>query len=90
MKVRFFATFRDITRRKEEEVPAPDDVWELLNQLCERYGGFREKLISADGKEIHAETIILVNGRNICHLSGRGTRLTEYDVVSLFPVVAGG
>ena len=90
MKVKFFATFRDITRRNEMDVPAPNDMFELLNTLCGFYPGFREKLITPDGTEIHAETIILVNGRNICHLSGKDTPLTESDVVSVFPVVAGG
>jgi len=90
MKVKFFATFRDITRCKDEDVPAPADIWELLQGLCLRYRGFREKLIAPDGSEINVDTIILVNGRNICHLSGKSTPLTEADVVSVFPVVAGG
>ena len=90
MKVKFFATYRDITRRKEEDVPVPKDVFELLNNLSDRYGGFREKLLTPDGTEVHEETIILVNGRNISFLSGKDTPLTETDIVSVFPVVAGG
>jgi len=90
MKVKFFATYRDITRRKEEEVAAPADIWELLQSLCERYGGFRAELISPGGADIHEEAIILVNGRNIHYLGGKNTPLTEADIVSLFPLVAGG
>jgi len=90
MKVKFFATYREITRRKDEDIPAPDDVWELLNSLCERYRGFQAELISADGADINDDAIILVNGRNIEHLSGKNTKLTEADAVSLFPMVAGG
>ena len=91
MKLKFFATYRDITRIKEENVPAPPDVWALLLDLGERYGNaFRVKLFTPDGTEIGEDTIILVNGRNIFHLKGKNTPLTENDVVSIFPVVAGG
>lgn len=91
MKVKFFATYRDITRKKEEDVPASPDVWALLLDLGERYGtAFRAKLFTLDGTEIGEDTIILVNGRNIFHLGGKNTPLTETDVVSVFPVVAGG
>jgi len=91
MKLKFFATYRDITRRKEDDVPAPPDVWTLLLSLGETYGAsFKAKLFTPDGEEIGEETIILVNGRNICHMSGKDTPLSEADTVSIFPVVAGG
>jgi len=90
MKVRYFATYRDITRRKDEDIPAPPDIWALLQTLGGRYDGFRAKLLTPDGTEIHGDTIILVNGRNISHLDGKATPLTEADTVSIFPVVAGG
>ena len=90
MRVKFFATFRDITRCNEENIPAPADVWELLQNLGNRYHGFRVKLIDPGGAEVHPEAIVLVNGRNISYLDGKGTHLSEADVVSLFPMVAGG
>ena len=91
MKVKFFATYRDFTRRKEEEVVASPDVWALLVSLGERYDAdFKKKLFSPDGNEIGEDTIILVNGRNVFHLDGKHTALSETDVVSIFPVVAGG
>ena len=90
MKVKYFATYRDITRRKDEDVPVPADIWELVQTLCERYSGFRAELLTPDRTAIHEETIILVNGRNISHLNGKDTKLTEADAVSFFPMVAGG
>jgi len=91
MKVKFFATYRDFTRRKDEDIIAPPDIWSLLQSLGERYGAdLRAKLLTPDGKEIGEETIILVNGRNVVHLDGKDTALSETDVVSIFPVVAGG
>jgi len=91
MKVKFFATYREFTRRKEEDIAAPSDVWTLLGDLGKRYGAaFEAKLIAPDGSEINCDTIVLVNGRNIHHLDGIKTKLTETDIVSVFPVVAGG
>ena len=91
MVLRFFATYRDITKCKELRMPAPLDVWALLTELGQAYGApIREKLFSPDGQEIGEEAIILVNGRNIAHLDGKDTRLTEKDTVSIFPMVAGG
>jgi len=91
MLVKFFATYRDITRRKDLDVHAVPDVWALLTMLAGRYGSrFRAELIAPDGTDVGVNAIILVNGRNISHLDGKHTRLTEADVISLFPMVAGG
>jgi molybdopterin synthase sulfur carrier subunit len=90
MTVKYFATYREFTRKKEEDIPLPHDIWALLQSLGERYRGFGAKLFSADGTEVGEDTIILVNGRNIAHLEGKNTLLAESDVVSIFPVVAGG
>ena len=91
MKVKFFATYRDFTHRKEEDVPVTSDVRALLTDLGERYGpDFKAKLLTPDGLEIGCETIVLINGRNIYHLNDKDTKLTETDIVSIFPVVAGG
>ena len=91
MKLKFFATYRDITRCNEADVPAPSDVWALLTRLGESYGAaIRAKLFTPDGGHIAEDAIILVNGRNILHLKGRDTPLAETDVVSIFPMVAGG
>ena len=90
MKVKYFATYRDITHRNDEVIAAPENVLDLLTCLCDRYDGFRVKLLTKDGSRVGEETIILVNGRNICHIGGVTTHLKESDTVSVFPVVAGG
>ena len=91
LKLKFFATYRDITRCNEIEIPAPSDVWELLGLLGDRYGNpIKEKLFTPDGNGIGQDAIVLVNGRNVAHLDGKETPLTETDIVSIFPMVAGG
>ena len=91
MTLKFFATYREITKCKELSISAPPDIWALLTALGESYGEkMREKLFTMDGGEIGEDAIVLLNGRNILHLNGKDTPLKESDVVSIFPLVAGG
>jgi len=91
MKLRFFATYRDITGSKEIDIPAPPDVWSLLTLLSERYGkSFIKEALNPDGSEMGDNVIILVNGRNIFYMEDVNTPLTDTDVVSIFPLIAGG
>ena len=90
MKLKFFATYRDITGCRELDIPAPSTAMALLQQLAETYGPMmRKKVFTLEG-EISEEALLLVNGRHIAHLAGGDTPLCEEDVVSLFPMVAGG
>jgi molybdopterin synthase sulfur carrier subunit len=91
VKLKFYAGYRSITNCKETDVSAAPDIWTLLVYLSKCYGkGFRDEIFTKDGSEISDEVIILVNGRNISFLNGKNTTLTEADIVSIFPVVAGG
>jgi len=91
MKVKFFATYRNITNRKETDIPAPPDIRALLAWLGETYGeAIRKELLTPDGENIGSNAIILVNGRNIQFLEGIDTTLSESVTISIFPVVAGG
>ena len=91
MKLKFFATYREITRCTETDDFAAPDVWSLLELLGEKYGAaMKKKLFTPDGCDVGFDAIILVNGRNIAHLSGKNTQLADNDTVSIFPLVAGG
>ena len=91
MQVRYFADYRDITGRKDEQLPAPGTVGELLRQLAKRYGKtMHDKLLTPDGKDLGTDAIVLVSGRNIAHISMLDSPLSDTDTVSIFPLVAGG
>ncbi len=91
MKVRFFATYRDITHVGEMEMPAPESVRGLLLLLSECYGPeFGEKVLSPDRNALGRDAIVLVDGRHISHLQGIDTPLSESSAVAIFPLVAGG
>lgn len=87
-KVKFFATFREVTQEKETEVEARN-IEEVLHKLVNKYGKKFEKLVFESGK-LRAYTKILVNGRNIEHLDKLKTRLKNDDIVAIFPPVGGG
>lgn len=90
VKLKFFATYRPIVGCSQMEVPAPEDVGALLNELVCRYPDFRDKLLDDAGTDLGPEAIVLVNGRHIQHIGGVQKKLSEDDVVAVFPLVAGG
>ena len=81
MQIKFFAYLRDYTGCKTTDFPYEEDV----------YGDrLRKKMLTPDGEDLGEEIIILVNGRHVAHLGGIHAKLLPGDVVSIFPVVAGG
>ena len=91
MHVKYFAYYRDFTGCKDEVIPAPDSIGDLLHVLADRYGkSVREKLLSPDGYGLGPDAIVLVNGHNIAHLGMLDAELSDTDTVSIFPIVAGG
>ncbi|MEI8216454.1 MAG: MoaD family protein [Eubacteriales bacterium] len=90
MIVKFFADLRDISKSKEIEMEAPQDIEALLNQLSILYGKKMKSRIIGEDNKLHPDMIVLLNGRHIEHLSGEASLLSESDVVSFFPRIAGG
>jgi molybdopterin synthase sulfur carrier subunit len=90
MQIRYFATIRDITGVKEVRREAPaETLGDLLRDLCAQYGpSFRRWVL--DGDDLGPAIIVLVNGRDARHLEGIKTVLKRDDIISLFPMVAGG
>ena len=83
VRVKLFATLRDITGKREIEVHDVSSVKELLAYLYDEYG-------EEFKKEIEEKNMILVNGHNILDGDGYDTKLKEEDEVAIFPPVGGG
>ena len=83
VRVKFFATLRDITGLREIEVKGVGNIRELLNILYEKFGDKFKR-------EIEEKNMILVNGHNILDLEGYDTKIDEGDEVAIFPPVGGG
>lgn len=91
MQIKFFAYLRDYTGCKITDFPYQEDIYKLAHALCDVYGDkLRGKMLSPDGEDLGEEIIILVNGRHVAHLGGIHAKLMPSDIVSIFPVVAGG
>ena len=90
MLVKFLATYRQIAGCKQCDVPAPQNVLALLEDLSARWPEFHGLILNEDGTDKGDDVIILVNGRHIEHLDGVATPLSEADYVVITPLVAGG
>lgn len=90
MKVKFFATYRQIAECESFDAPALCSIHELLKYCSERWPEFCNLLLDKSGKNLGPDLIIMVNGRHIQHLDGIKTKLTEDDVVAITPQMAGG
>ncbi|WP_245522780.1 ubiquitin-like small modifier protein 1 [Thermanaerovibrio velox] len=84
----FFATFRELAGRREDQAEA-STVRELLEVLSRRYGRSFHDAVLKDGA-MSDQVIVLVNGHHVAHLDGEETRLNPDDQVSIFPVIGGG
>ncbi len=90
MTIRFFADLRALTGQREIAWNgSADTVTGLLKALGTRFGPAFERRVVPGGRK--SETIIvLVNGRDVRDLVGADTPVGPDDVVSIFPMVAGG
>ncbi len=66
-----------------------ETIGEIIDALDERFAGFRGELVGDDGS-IHRFVNIYLNDEDVRFIDGLGTRLSEGDVVSILPAVAGG
>lgn len=90
MRIRYFATIREYTHELEREWTAPAaTVRELLGALAARYGDRFGRAV-LDRGELSPIVIVLVNGQDVRHQAGIETALRPDDIVSIFPMVAGG
>lgn len=91
MKVRLFATLRQVAGTKEVEVDleAGETVGHALERLVELHPNLKERIFDERG-DLQRSIIILLKGRNIRLEEGLDTILEEGDYLAIFPPVAGG
>lgn len=64
-------------------------VRKLLEVLFDQYSILQDKIFD-DNDELRPWIQILKNGRNIKFLNGLETKITNGDILAVFPPVAGG
>jgi molybdopterin synthase sulfur carrier subunit len=91
MRVKLFATLRQIVGEKEIEVDLRigDTVGSVLARLVADYPVLEERIFDDDGN-LEGFINVFVNRRSIRFLGGLNASLSEDDVLAIFPPVAGG
>ena len=92
LQIQFFSLIRMLLKRDAIEIPwaEGDTVQCALDKTQKQIATpFLHKLLDEQGTP-HVGTIILVNRKNILHLQGLQTALSDGDVLAFFPPGAGG
>ena len=90
--IQFYSLLRLLLKREKLDLPSLTDekIAQLLQRIQQQLPTpFIHKLLDDQGK-MHAGTIIMVNRRNIHHLEGLETPVSDGDLIALFPPGAGG
>ncbi len=88
VEVRVTATLQNLVGGKSVREEGTT-VGELLGNLDSRYPGFRAQISGEDG-QLHRFVNIYLNDEDIRYLQALETPLSEGDVVSILPALAGG
>jgi len=64
-------------------------IRELVEDIAGTYPEFRQKVISDDGA-LHRFINVYANDEDVRYLEGLDTKVSDGDVVSILPAVAGG
>jgi len=88
-KVLIPTPLRQYTNKQEVVELTGNTVGELLKNLTERYSPLKKHLFTEDGK-LRSFVNVYVNDEDIRYLQKEQTTVTEKDVVSIVPSIAGG
>ncbi|MFC6989479.1 ubiquitin-like small modifier protein 1 [Haloplanus sp. GCM10025708] len=90
VELKFFATFREAVGGKflEREFEEGTTVGEILAALESEFDGLEGQLL-VDG-DLKPQINVLKNGREVLHMAGTETTVTDGDTIAIFPPVAGG
>lgn len=91
LALRFFATFREAVGTKEIERTFDTEatVGDVLAAVEDEFPELAGDILDDDG-DIQPHLTVLRNGREVVHLDGTATELSDGDRLSIFPPVAGG
>ena len=88
--VKFLTRFIDFTSEKTTRVNDTDNVSELIDVLCQKYGDEFKEVLMDENREIRDYLKVMVNGEDIRDLNGIDTPLNDGDEIVMFQTIAGG
>ena len=88
VQVNVTATLRTLVGAKSVQVEGAT-ISELLENLDARFPGFKKQISDSAGG-LHRFVNIYLNDEDIRYLNALDTQLSEGDVVSILPALAGG
>lgn len=92
MKVKFYATLREVVGGQVVDIPLKDGVTaqELFDKMIEMYPALRKELLDPEGN-LHGHVHFFINGRDV-QFDDRAwdKRILPDDVVTVFPAIGGG
>ncbi|HSH46438.1 MAG TPA: ubiquitin-like small modifier protein 1 [Longimicrobiales bacterium] len=89
VSVRVPTPLRDFVEGRDEVEVAGGTVAESLETLVERYPRLRRHLLE-EGGEVREYVNLYVNEEDVRHLGGLSAPLSEGDVLTIVPSIAGG
>jgi molybdopterin synthase sulfur carrier subunit len=89
VEVRIPTVFRKFTAGESVVDVQPGTIADLIEELDEHYPGMKKQLLAGEG-QLHRFVNVYVNDEDARYLNRLDTEVSEGDVVSLLPSVAGG
>ena len=89
VKVMIPTPLRAYTDKQDAVLLEGETVGELLRKLTAKYGQLKKHLYSENGS-LRNFVNVYVNNEDIRYLEKESTRVTERDIVSIIPSIAGG
>ena len=92
MKIKFYATLRDIVGQKEVEFEFESGmtVREMIDLVIIEYPRLERELLD-DDRNLYQHVHVFVNGRDVPYLDDAlSTRIQDNDKIDIFPAVGGG
>lgn len=93
VNVKYFATLREITGKREEQVELEEDstMGDLLKRLIDIHGpAFKTYVVEEATGSPKGHLLFLIDGVSINSIGGLNAKLSENCVVALMPPVGGG
>lgn len=89
LKVKLFANFREVTKKKEVEVNVEGNtVRDVVSALMHDYPNLEPLMLT--GQDIKPYVNILLNGKSVRDQEGLDSKVKEGDDITVFPPVSGG